>query len=68
MGKLEQELIQTLENEDKKFKNDPVILAFDKADKEFSDLVKKGLAKRRGNNQMPVDQVHLRRYSFNTSI
>jgi len=68
MGKLEQELIQTLENEAKKLKNDPTILEFDKADKEFSDLVEKGLAKRRGNNQMSVDQVHLRRLSFNTSI
>lgn len=68
MGKLEQKLIQTLESEAKKLQDDPIILEFDKADKEFSDLVDKGLAKRRGNNQMSVDQVHLRRYSFNTSI
>ncbi|NLE62847.1 MAG: hypothetical protein GX612_03300 [Bacteroidales bacterium] len=68
MEKLEKELIQTLEKEAKKLKNDPVILEFDKADKEFSKLVDEGLAKRRGNNQMPVDQIHLRRYSFNTPI
>lgn len=68
MGKLEQELIQTLENEAKKLKNDPKILEFDKADKEFSKLVDEGLAKRRGNNQMSVDQIHMRRFSFNTSI
>ena len=68
MGKLEQELIPTLENEAKKLKNDPVILEFDKADKEFSKLVDEGLAKRRGNNQMSVDQIHMRRYSFNTPI
>lgn len=68
MGKIEQEFIQTLDNESKRFKNDPIILEFDKADKEFSDLVKKGLAKRRGNNQMPVDQIHLRRFIFITSI
>ena len=68
MGKLEQEFIQTLEDEAKKLKNDPIVLEFDKANREFSDLVHKGLAKRRGNNQMSVDQVHLRRYTFNTSM
>lgn len=68
MGKLEQELNQTLANETKKLKNDPVILEFEKADKEFSKLVDKGFAKRRGNNQMPVDQIHTRIHSFNTSI
>lgn len=67
MGKLEQKLIQTLDNEANKFKNDPVVREFDKADKEFSKLVKEGLAKRRGNNLMPADQVHTKRHSFNTS-
>jgi len=68
MDKLEQELIVTLENEAKKLMNDPVFIEFDKANKEFNDLVDKGLAKKRGNNQMPVDQIHLRRNFFNTSV
>ncbi len=67
MGHIEKDILKTLKLESKRFKNDPNIAKFDKASKEFSDLIDKGIAQPRGNQQMPVDRFHLKTYSFNTS-
>ncbi|MBN2881741.1 hypothetical protein JXM83_06855 [Candidatus Woesearchaeota archaeon] len=67
MGNLEQSLLETLENEAKKLSDDPKVKEFAKADKDFTELVNKGLASRRGYNLMSVDNIHLRRFSFNSS-
>lgn len=66
MGKIENELINMLNQESKKHRSDPVVKRFIKADKEFNELVKMGLASRRGNNLLPKEDIHLRRYTFNS--
>ena len=65
MGNLEKKLVETVKNETKKFENDSQIDKFMQAEKEFDEMVKKGLAKRRGNNLLPADEVHLKKFSIN---
>lgn len=66
MDNLEKKIIEILDSESKKLENDPKIEDFAEADKEFSDLVKNGFAKRRGNNLLSSEDIHLRKYSFNS--
>mgnify|MGYP006300301385 CR=1 FL=1 len=68
MSTIENELNQAIENASRNFLDDPMLRAFEKSNKQFSELVDKGVAKRRGNNQLPVDELHLHGYSFNTSV
>jgi len=66
METLVNQLISTIENESTRFKRDSKIEDYTKAEKEFSELVKKGFAQKRGNNLLSPEDFHIRRYSFNT--
>jgi hypothetical protein len=65
---LEQSLIKTLKKEANKFSDDPKMKEFVKADKDFTELVDKGLASRRGYNLMSIDTINQRNIAFNSSL
>jgi hypothetical protein len=60
-------LTQELEKESKKFQGDATLVAFEQASIEFEELVKKGIAKRRGYNLMTIEGKHLQRYCVNSN-
>lgn len=66
MGEIEKKVIETIDNQSKKFEDNSVIQQYSEASKEFEDLVKKGYAKHRGNNLLSAENFHLERYRFNS--
>ena len=50
MGDTEKKVIETIEDQSKKFKDDAVIKQYSEASEEFENLVRKGYAKHRGHN------------------
>jgi hypothetical protein len=49
-----QRLEDVLENESKKLQNDTILAGFEKASREFDELVASGITKRRGYNLMTI--------------
>lgn len=66
MGRTEREIAKIINKKSRSFGSDPIIRRFIQADKEFNELVEKGLASRRGNNLLPKEDIHLRKYTFNS--
>lgn len=67
MQPIDKRLIKTIYSESKKFKNDLKAKDYIKADQEFEELVKKGVAKKRGYNLMSVEDFPSKSYSINSS-
>ena len=66
METLEEKVLNELKNLDKKFSKDEFANEFEKSKKEFTELVEKGIIKRRGNNLLsPTDAHTISRVSFN---
>ncbi|MFO8000784.1 MAG: hypothetical protein R6U46_06035 [Marinilabilia sp.] len=63
---IEKKLREVLEIEESKHKNDSILQEFSKADKEFSELVKAGLAQKRGNHLLSPEDFHLKKYTINS--
>ncbi|WP_291855133.1 hypothetical protein [Marinilabilia sp.] len=68
MYPIERNLINTVREVSKKLHNDTKVKEFEKADNDFSKLVKSGFAHRRGNNLLSITEMHNSRYSINTSF
>ena len=66
MSTIEQQVWDLVKKESQKRENDQKLRAFMEADRMFQDMVNKGLAKRRGNNLLSIEDAHLRRYAFNS--
>lgn len=66
MQSIDKRLIKIVDSESKKFKNDLKANDYVKADKEFEELVKKGVAKKRGYNLMSVEDFPSKSYSINS--
>jgi hypothetical protein len=64
MGLVEK-IQSVIEQEAEKFENSESLSGFEKASSDFDDLVKKGIAKKRGNNLMSIEGKHLQSYSLN---
>ena len=63
---IEIRLKESLSLAEKKFKEDNVIEQYEKAMKEFKELVKKGLARERGHNLLSIsDKKALSKTAFN---
>lgn len=66
MGTIETELIELIQQQSDKLKNDPIIKELEKANLEFKALLEQGLVKERGYNLQTVENAHLTTLSFNT--
>jgi hypothetical protein len=58
MGPIEKELIEVLQSETERLQNAPRIKDYEKAIRQWEDLVKRGLAKERGYNLLTIDSPH----------
>ena len=61
-------LKKVLEKERKTLKDDKKLEAFEQASRDFENLVKSGLAKKRGYNLMTMDKKHLNTSPFNSNL
>lgn len=66
MGAIEQQVRNLIKKDLHKHESDQEVKAFIEADRKFQEMVKKGLAKRRGNNLLSIEDGHLKRYTFNS--
>lgn len=66
MSTIEQQVRDLIKKESQKHESDQEVRAFMEADHKFQEMVNKGLAKRRGNNLLSIEDGHLRRYAFNS--
>lgn len=55
---IEKKLEQTLKNVSKEFETDKKVEEFEKALENFKDLVRKGIAQKRGNNLISITESH----------
>lgn len=69
MAKIEELIIDSLKVADEKFKDDNSVKNFEQSQKEFKELVEKGVAKERGNNLLSASDAHIKtRVFYNTNI
>ncbi len=66
MSSIEQQVRELIRKESGKHEPDSELKAFMKADSMFKEMVNKGMAKRRGNNLLSIEDGHLKRYTFNS--
>ena len=66
MSTIEQQVRDLIKKESQKHESDREVRAFMEADHKFQEMVNKGLAKRRGNNLLSIEDSHLKRYAFNS--
>lgn len=64
-GKINKLVIESLAIAEEKYKNDPILRDFEKANKEFNQLVAKGITKRRGNNLFSIVNNDFKNQTFN---
>lgn len=62
------EVSEIVKEFERKFASDENAKRYEEADKNFIELVEKGIAKSRGHNLAPLNETHLRRVHFNTSL
>ncbi len=63
---IEQQVRDLIKNESSQHKSDKELKDFMEANIKFNEMVEKGLAKRRGNNLLSIEDGHLKRYTFNS--
>lgn len=66
MGTIEKDLLEVVAKESEKFINNPILKKFDIANNNFKALVEKGIAKKRGNNLMSIEESQLNRFLINS--
>ena len=64
--KIINDLKETIEQEERRLKDDNILNSFKEASKEFDRLVEDGIVKRRGYNLITIEEKHLHRYSINS--
>ena len=65
-SKIEISLLESLSFAEDMFKNDSTLEQFEKTGKEFDELVKRGIAKKRGYNLLSIsDKAYMRKVTFN---
>ena len=67
MTTTQKKVIDTLNKESEQLKGDKILDQFIEANKEFDELVNKGLVKKRGNQLMSISDSHFNRHVFNAS-
>ncbi len=60
MGTLEEKVAKTIKIVNKSFGGSKEVKAFERSNKEFKELVQKGLAKERGNNLLSSSDAHMK--------
>jgi len=65
---IEQKLKQVVEQFEEQEKNDAFLAKLIDAQDNYNRLLKLGLTKSRGNTLVPLDEIHLHRFAFNTSF
>lgn len=69
MAKIEELVQNSLQLADEKFKDDNSVKDFEQSQKEFKELVEKGVAKERGNNLLSASDAHIKtRVFFNANV
>jgi hypothetical protein len=63
---ISEKLIQVISENETTFSSDALMTSYEKAIKEFDELVEKGFAKRRENNLMSFTDSHLHRITLET--
>lgn len=66
MSTIEQQVRNLIKKDLHKHESAQEVKAFMEADRKFQEMVNKGLAKRRGNNLLSIEDSHLKRYAFNS--
>jgi len=61
------ELLDIIEKETTKLKDDTAVKGYEKASAEFEDLVRKGFVQKRGYNLLTIGDAHLHKVFFNTN-